>query len=80
MDESMVTEGAASRADRNYYTTRYGLIGFAFGLIFPILAMIINLYASSTSFSLSTMVEAIRNEPLLWIILTAPFFLGFLPL
>jgi len=77
MDELLVAESSAARVDKNYYTIRYGLVGFAFGLIFPILATAIDLYLSSTPFSLSTIIEAYRNEPLHWIIFTAPFFLGF---
>ncbi len=77
MDELLVADSTPTRVDRNYYTIRYGLVGFAFGLIFPILATAIDLYLSSMPFSISAILEAYRNEPLHWIILTAPLFLGF---
>lgn len=58
-------------------TQKYGLIGAAFGLIFPILAVLIKLLAADLPFNLASITAVHNGEPLLWMIYTAPIFLGF---
>ncbi|MDX1521397.1 MAG: GAF domain-containing protein, partial [Anaerolineae bacterium] len=58
------------------YTALYALIGACFGLLFPIMGMIILLILQAMPFTLSSLIELQRTEPLLWIIDTAPLFLG----
>ena len=58
-------------------TQRYALTGILFGLLFPVLATIIYILDTGLSFSLSSVVAVQSTEPLLWIIDTAPVFLGF---
>ncbi|HSG14913.1 MAG TPA: GAF domain-containing protein [Anaerolineae bacterium] len=59
-----------------YYTIRYAILGAAFGLLFPIVATLIFVWESGAAFTLQAFVEAQLNTPLLWIIDTAPLFLG----
>src|SRR5215216_122253 len=58
-------------------TQKYALIGIAFGFLFPIIAVTIRILAASLSFSLSSIAAVHSIDPLLWIIDTAPVFLGF---
>ena len=60
-----------------YYTIRYAILGAVFGLMFPIVATLIVLFETGTPISLSAVAAAHYFEPLLWIIDTAPVFLGF---
>jgi GAF domain-containing protein len=55
---------------------RYALIGACFGLIFPILAILLRTVAAGIPLSLSSIAAAFASDPLLWIIFTAPLFLG----
>jgi GAF domain-containing protein len=55
---------------------RYALFGASFGLIFPILAILIRTVGSGIPLSLSSIVAVHLSDPLLWIIDTAPLFLG----
>ncbi len=57
-------------------TQRYALIGAAFGLIFPIVAVLIRTLGAGIPLSLSSISAAFVSDPLLWIIATAPIFLG----
>ena len=57
-------------------TRRYALIGASFGLIFPIVAILIRTLGAGIPLSLSSIRAAFVSEPLLWIIATAPVFLG----
>ncbi len=50
---------------------RYAALGAWFGLLFPIFATLLESYAKGT-----TLLEAQRTQPLLWIIDSAPLFLG----
>lgn len=54
----------------------YTLYGGVFGLIFPIAGTIIECLTTYDSLSISTIVLAQKSHPLLWIIDTAPVFLG----
>ena len=55
---------------------RYALIGASFGLIFPIIAILIRTVGAGIPLSLSSIVAVHLSDPLLWIIDTAPLFLG----
>jgi GAF domain-containing protein len=55
---------------------RYALIGAAFGLIFPILAVLIRTLGTGIPLGWSSIAAAYSSDPLLWIIITAPLFLG----
>jgi GAF domain-containing protein len=57
-------------------TWRYALIGASFGLIFPIAAILIRTLGAGIPLSLSSIRAAFVSDPLLWIIATAPLFLG----
>lgn len=58
------------------FTMRYALLGTLFGVLFPLLAMGILLFTRALPLHPSSLAEMQRAEPLLWIIDTAPFFLG----
>lgn len=55
---------------------RYTAAGIALGLLLPIIATIVQVALNGQSLSLSTLLDAQRTNPLLWIIDTAPLFLG----
>ena len=57
-------------------TQRYALIGILFGFLFPILATTIRIIEAKLPFSLSSIIAVQAADSLLWIIDTAPFFLG----
>lgn len=55
---------------------KYALTGAAFGLLFPIFATLIRIANSNLPFEFSSVVTVQATDSLLWIIDTAPFFLG----
>jgi GAF domain-containing protein len=55
---------------------RYTLAGVLFGLIFPILATVMRLAGANKTFDLMNAIILHLSDPLMWIIDTAPFFLG----
>jgi PAS domain S-box-containing protein len=55
---------------------RYALIGSLFGLCFPVGATLIDAYMRGFTWSWSNLVEIQASQPLLWVIDTAPLFLG----
>jgi GAF domain-containing protein len=57
-------------------TKKYFLIGSVFGFLFPLFATLLRMLLSNRPFNLSTAVFLQAAEPLLWIIDTAPIFLG----
>lgn len=57
-------------------TQKYTLLGIAFGLIFPIIGTILLVIFSGKEISWATLGELQATNPLLWIIDTAPIFLG----
>jgi methyl-accepting chemotaxis protein len=59
------------------HSRRYALYGALFGILFPIIGTIIKA-ASRPEYGLSGagLVSAVATSPLVWIIFTAPFFLG----
>ena len=58
------------------HTDRYTLYGALFGLIFPLVAFVIVFVQDGGVLSLTALVSAHAAHPLLWIIDTAPFWLG----
>lgn len=57
-------------------TTLYTFFGMAFGFIFPLVATFFEIKLQGLSISIDSVTKAQVNNPLLWIIDTAPFFLG----
>jgi len=55
---------------------KYVLLGGCFGLLFPLLATMAEVLSQGLPLHLASMIVVQRNEPLLWVIDTAPFFLG----
>ncbi|MDQ3006085.1 MAG: GAF domain-containing protein [Chloroflexota bacterium] len=55
---------------------KYALVGVLFGFLFPIIATFISIAKSSLPFELSSVVAVQTTDSLLWVIDTAPFFLG----
>ena len=59
-------------------TQRYVLAGIGFGMLFPIIGTAIRLSSSNMVINLSSAMKVQSMDPLLWIIDTAPIFLGLL--
>ncbi len=57
-------------------TRRYAAAGVAFGFMFPIVATIVSILEAQLPLSLASAIAVQRTQPLLWIIDTAPLFLG----
>lgn len=57
-------------------TQKYALAGAIFGFLFPAIATLIRLRVEGASLTVSNMVRVQSTDPLLWIIDTAPLFLG----
>ena len=55
---------------------QYAIYGALFGLAFPVIATLFDAFIRGMGFSLSELIEVQRTQPLLWIIDTAPQFLG----
>jgi len=55
---------------------RYSLIGFCLGCFYPVFGMFILILAGHIPFTWANLVELQSNEPLLWIIDSAPLVLG----
>ncbi|RME88865.1 MAG: PAS domain S-box protein [Anaerolineae bacterium] len=63
----------------SYTQTRlYAALGILLGLLFPLVAMWMETSLQGLPFTLQTALEVQRTTPLLWMIDTAPFFLGLL--
>ncbi|MEW5829562.1 MAG: response regulator [Chloroflexota bacterium] len=60
------------------HATRFGLLGWGLGCLFPIFATFIDLWGRGLPVTFGSIVFVHRSSPLLLIIDTAPFFLGFL--
>jgi GAF domain-containing protein len=58
-------------------TLRYTLFGAVFGFTFPVVGMMLVILYSQLPFNLASVVTVQKTDPLLWIIDTAPIFLGF---
>jgi len=57
-------------------TQRYAMFGAIFGFMFPIIAILLELTFSQLSFNLPNLLYIQSATPLLWVIETAPIFLG----
>ena len=57
-------------------TNRYTIFGALFGLLFPIISTLLDLYAQQLSFNVQNILQVQSVQPLHWIINTAPLFLG----
>ena len=57
-------------------TQKYMLVGIGFGLIFPIVGTLLSVVFSGKEISWAALWEVQATNPLLWIIDTAPIFLG----
>ena len=55
---------------------RYTLIGIAFGLIFPIFALLLEIHINRLPFIANSIIQAHIQNKLIFIIDTAPIFLG----
>ena len=55
-----------------HYRQLYAWYGAAFGVVFPVIALLLRFL----QFGVSKMWRAVESDPLLWIIMTAPLFLG----
>jgi len=62
----------------NTATRRYAALGVTFGLMFPLVATGISILVAQLPFSLESAIAVQKAQPLLWIIDTAPVFLGLL--
>ncbi|MFT5091059.1 MAG: two-component system aerobic respiration control sensor histidine kinase ArcB, partial [Planctomycetota bacterium] len=66
--------------DQNFtslnHTLYYALYGALFGCCFPVLSTLIDVYVQGLSFSLDSLLDVQRRQPLHWVINTAPLFLG----
>ena len=60
----------------NTATRRYAAAGAAFGFLFPIVATLISILEAQLPLSLASVIAVQQARPLLWIIDTAPLFLG----
>jgi len=58
------------------YTRKYALWGAVFGVMFPVIGTIIEAVSRGYGFNLAGFVQAQTSSRLLWIIDSAPFFLG----
>ena len=57
-------------------TSKYALVGVVFGFLFPIIGTIFRVSTTGLPFTVSNLIQAQRSDPLLWIIDSAPLFLG----
>ena len=57
-------------------TQRYALFGALFGFLFPIFGTLLRVVFSHTPLTLTDIINAQKTDPLLWVIDTAPLFLG----
>ncbi len=59
------------------YAVRYTFFGSLFGATFPLTGTLFELFYNGYPFSIQGMLQAQKNEPLLWMVDTAPIVLGF---
>jgi len=64
------------RTTHRHLVIGHVLAGFAFGCIFPAMAVVIDVTSHGMTLSWPALLESHRSEPLLWIIDTAPFVLA----
>ena len=58
------------------HTLHYALFGALFGCCFPVFSTLIDAYVQGVGYSLESLLDVQRRQPLHWVIDTAPFFLG----
>ena len=58
------------------HTLHYALFGALFGCCFPVFSTLIDAYVQVVGYSLESLLDVQRRQPLHWVIDTAPFFLG----
>jgi signal transduction histidine kinase/CheY-like chemotaxis protein len=58
------------------HTLHYALFGALFGCCFPVFSTLIDVYVQGVGYSLESLLDVQRRQPLHWVIDTAPFFLG----
>lgn len=76
MDKDIQNNVNSTRSARGSETQRYAVIGALFGLMFPLSATWIRMAILNLPFGFESIVAAQAGDPLLWIIDSAPFFLG----
>ena len=59
-------------------TQRYAVFGALFGFLFPIIGTLLRTAISQQPLSISSMINTQRTDPLLWLVDSAPLFLGLL--
>ena len=77
-NSSGLGRNAAPLAPSRRGARQYALAGILFGTVFPIVATAIRLVQSDYGLNLGNVAAVQRGDPLLWIIDTAPLFLGLL--
>ena len=60
----------------NRHTRQYAIRGIIFGLFFPVIGSILTIFTSNMPFSLGSFIDIQINNPLMWVIDTAPLVLG----
>ena len=70
-----MTEASLALVDPHRNTRRYAWLGVLFGLAFPLVAMGVQLAASSLGFTVANLV-ALQAQPIMWIVDTAPIVLA----
>lgn len=71
-----MTAQTISNQKKTSELVKFAIYGALFGVCFPVIGTLIQSYASFGDMSWSHLIESQRTAPLLWIIDTAPLFLG----
>ena len=74
--KGIISEGLKVKTLFESEANKYTVYGVLFGLAFPFVALAVAILASGRGFSLDTFVYVQQTNPLLWIIYSAPFWLG----
>ena len=77
-DSKPPVDGSAHPETPRTGLRQYTIAGILFGFVFPVVATAIRILQSGASLSLASIAAAQRDDPLIWIIDTAPLFLGLL--
>ena len=72
----LIQNGPVHRHGSAMHTRKYAVVGGLFGLAFPVLATVVEAIERRHGFGLAGLLRAQSGSPLLWIIDTAPLFLG----
>jgi len=64
------------KSSRHFYAKRYALYGILFGLCFPVFATLFESWLAYGEIGFNLLISVQARQPLLWIIDTAPIFLG----